>query len=87
MVSEFKFFEGYNTWRQPPLNRPIEPTDMEFYNIEGAVFVDVTETRYDEETYLPYKRMLYRHIEHGDTFEGHERMEWDHPMWNFPDVM
>ena len=67
-------------------NPPIDETYPEFYNTDELIFFDVTEVRYDEETYVPYKQMLFRHIEEGNTIEG-DRIQFDHPMYNFPDVI
>jgi hypothetical protein len=67
-------------------NPPIDETYPEFYNTDEYVFFDVTEVRYDEETYVPYKQMLFRHIEEGNTIEG-DRIRFDHPMYNFPDIL
>jgi len=67
-------------------NPPIDETYPEYYNTDEYVFFDVTEVRYDEETYVPYKQMLFRHIEEGNTIEG-DRIQFDHPMYNFPDII
>jgi hypothetical protein len=67
-------------------NPPIDETYPEFYNTDELIFFDVTEVRYDEETYVPYKQMLFRHIEEGNTIEG-DRIQFDHPMYNFPDII
>jgi hypothetical protein len=67
-------------------NPPIDETYPEFYNTDEFIFFDVTEVRYDEETYVPYKHMLYRHIEEGNTIQGN-RITPEHPMWNFPDII
>jgi len=67
-------------------NPPIDETYPEFYNTDEFIFFDVTEVRYDEETYVPYKQMLFRHIEEGNTIEG-DRIQFDHPMYNFPDII
>ena len=60
--------------------------DMEYYNTDEYVFFDVTELMPDLDNYRPYKYMLFRHIEEGNTVEG-QRIYSDHPMWNFPDVI
>jgi len=67
-------------------NPPIDETYPEFYNTDELIFFDVTEVRYDEETYVPYKQMLFRHIEEGNTIEG-DRIQFDHPMYYFPDII
>jgi hypothetical protein len=67
-------------------NPPIDETYPEFYNTDELIFFDVTEVRYDEETYVPYKQMLFRHIEDGNTVEGN-RITPEHPMYNFPDII
>jgi len=65
---------------------PIDETYPEYYNTDEYVFFDVTEVRYDEETYVPYKQMLFRHIEGGFTVGG-QIIHHGHPMYNFPDVI
>jgi hypothetical protein len=68
----------------PP--RPIDETYPEYYNTDEFVFIDVTEVRYDMIDGRPYKVMLFRSIEEGNTIEGN-RIHPDHPMWNFPDII
>lgn len=82
-----------NAWRmghvarQRRMNREmLQPTDVENYHTDEFMFIDVTEVRYDYIDGRPYKVMLFRSIEEGDTIEGN-RIYSDHPMWNFPDVM
>ena len=60
--------------------------DMEYYHTEDFLFFDVTEVMPDFDNNRPYKFMLFRHIEYGNTVEG-QRIYSDHPMWNFPDVI
>jgi hypothetical protein len=67
-------------------NPPIDETYPEYYNTDEFVFFDVTEVRYDEETFTPYKVMLFRSIEEGNTIEGN-RIHYGHPMYNFPDII
>ena len=85
---------GYLRWcgrtgmnyRNANPNPPIDETYPEYYNTDEFIFFDVTEVRYDEETYVPYKHMLYRHIEDGNTIQGN-RITPEHPMYNFPDII
>lgn len=74
------------TYNNTSFNPPIDERYPEYYNTEEFVFIDVSETRYDEETYVPYKVMLFRSIEEGNTIEGN-RINYEHPMWDFPDVI
>jgi hypothetical protein len=67
-------------------NPPIDETYPEFYNTDEYEFFDVTDVRYDEETYVPYKFMCFRHREYGNTIRG-SRITSEHPMWNFPDII
>jgi len=67
-------------------NPPIDETYPEFYNTDEYIFFDVTPVMYNPESYLPYKFMLFRHIEDGNTVEG-SRITPEHPMWNFPDII
>ena len=66
--------------------RPLEPTDPEYYNTDEFVFCDVTQIMFDPIWLTPYKHMLFRHIEEGNTVQG-QRIESNHPMWNFPDII
>lgn len=60
--------------------------DMEYYHTEEFLFFDVSEVRYSIVDGLPYKVMLFRHIEDGNTVEG-QTIYPSHYMWNFPDVI
>jgi hypothetical protein len=68
----------------PP--RPIDETYPEFYNTDEYVFFDVTEERLGMDDGLPYKVMLFRSIEEGNTIEGNTIYP-PHPMYNFPDII
>jgi hypothetical protein len=67
-------------------NPPIDETYPEFYNIEDFDFHGVSEVRYDEETYVPYKVMLMRSVVSGNILEG-MKITPGHPMYNFPDII
>jgi hypothetical protein len=60
--------------------------DVEYYNTDDFVFSDVSSIMFDPISSQPYKHMMFRHIEDGDTVEGN-RIFPDHPMWNFPDII
>jgi hypothetical protein len=60
--------------------------DMEYYHTEDFLFFDVSEERYGMVDGSPYKVMLYRSIEEGNTVEG-QTIYPDHYMYNFPDVI
>ena len=60
--------------------------DVEYYNTDEYVFFDVTEERLGIDDGLPYKVMLFRSIEEGNTVEG-QTIYPDHYMYNFPDVI
>ncbi len=60
--------------------------DVEYYNTDEYVFFDVTEVMPDPDNNRPYKFMLFRHIEEGNTVQG-RRITSEHPMWNFPDII
>ena len=66
--------------------RVYRETEPEYYNTDEFIFFDVTESMFDYDNRLPYKHMLFRHIEDGDTIEG-DRIYPGHPMFNFPDVI
>jgi hypothetical protein len=68
----------------PP--RPIDETYPEFYNTDELIFFDVTPVMPDPNSERPYKFMLFRHIEEGNTVRG-SRITPEHPMWNFPDII
>jgi len=67
-------------------NPPIDERYPEFYNTDEYVFFDVTEVMPDPDNNRPYKFMLFRHIEEGNTVQG-SRITSEHPMWNFPDII
>ena len=60
--------------------------DMEYYHTEEFLFFDVSEVRYNMVDGFPYKVMLYRSIEEGNTVEGQRIYPTDY-MYNFPDVI
>lgn len=60
--------------------------DMEYYHTEEFLFFDVSEERYSVVDGSPYKVMLYRSIEEGNTVEGQTIYPTDY-MYNFPDVI
>ena len=65
---------------------PIDETYPEFYNTDELIFFDVTEERLGMDDGLPYKVMLFRSIEEGNTIEGNTIYP-PHPMYNFPDII
>ena len=65
---------------------PIDERYPEYYNTDEYVFFDVTQVIEDPIWSEPYKFMLFRHIEDGNTVQG-QRIGPDHPMWYFPDVI
>jgi len=67
-------------------NPPIDERYPEFYNTDELIFFDVTEVMFDPIWLEPYKVMLFRHIEEGNTVQG-QRIGPEHPMYNFPDVI
>lgn len=81
------WYRGY-TNRQSRMRprQELRETDVEYYHTGEFMFFDVSQIMFDPESFFPYKFMLFRHIEDGDTVQG-QRIGPDHPMWNFPDVM
>ena len=67
-------------------NPPIDETYPEYYNTDELIFFDVSEERYDSIWPQPYKVMLFRSIEEGNTVEG-QTIYPEHPMYNFPDII
>lgn len=65
---------------------PIDERYPEFYNTDELIFFDVTPVMPDPIWSEPYKFMLFRHIEDGNTVQG-QRITPEHPMWNFPDII
>ena len=87
---------GWHAWWERR-NREVEPEqelvtrvyterDMEYYNTDELIFFDVSEERYDPIWPQPYKVMLFRSIEEGNTIEGNTIYP-PHPMYNFPDII
>lgn len=81
------WYRGY-AHRQSRITRreELQPTDQAYYHTDEFMFMDVTEIRYDVIDNRPYKVMLFRSIEEGNTIQGN-RIHPEHPMWNFPDIM
>ena len=77
---------GFDAWWDRRNVPRIDERYPEYYNTDQFVFFDVTEVMPDLDNNRPYKFMLFRHIEEGNTVEGN-RIYSDHPMWNFPDVI
>jgi len=67
-------------------NPLIDERYPEYYNTDDFVFCDVTEERLGMDDGLPYKVMLFRSIEEGNTIEGNTIYP-PHPMYNFPDII
>jgi hypothetical protein len=67
-------------------NPPIDERYPEFYNTDELIFFDVTPVMPDPNSERPYKFMLFRHIEEGNTGQG-QRIGPEHPMYNFPDII
>jgi len=67
-------------------NPLIDERYPEYYNTDEFVFFDVTEERLGMDDGLPYKVMLFRSIEEGNTIEGNTIYP-PHPMYNFPDII
>lgn len=91
MVSAFKFFRGFVGARvlsnanflelvEYSPNR-LEPTDPEYYNRTLMVFCGVS-PQYLNDNLVPYKFMIYRHIDDGNTISGDVIYE-PHPMYNY----
>lgn len=79
--------EDIPTEPEPELvTRVYTERDMEYYHTEEFLFFDVTEERLGMLDGEPYKVMLFRHIEEGNTIEG-DTIYPEHPMYNFPDII
>jgi len=89
-MKPFNFFKGYvysDEYTIPVQpNLPIDERYPEYYNTDELIFFDVTQVMFDPNSLSPYKFMLFRHIEEGNTVQG-QRIYSDHPMWNFPDII
>lgn len=66
--------------------RTYTQSDRGYYHTEGFLFFDVSEVRYSVVDRLPYKVMLFRSIEEGNTVEG-QQIHPNHPMYYYPDVI
>jgi hypothetical protein len=77
----------HRAWnRRGGRTREYTERDMEYYHTEEFLFFDVSEERYGLVDGLPYKVMLFRSIEEGNTVEGQTIYPTDY-MYNFPDVI
>jgi hypothetical protein len=86
MKLPFKFFKGKIYTDEYTLESTIDETNPRYYDTDDHVFFDVTQVMFDPNSLSPYKFMLFRHIEEGNTVQG-QRIYSDHPMWNFPDII
>jgi type IV secretory pathway VirB4 component len=86
MKLPFKFFKGKIYTDEYTLESTIDETNPRFYDTNDFVFFDVTEVMPDPDSNRPYKFMLFRHIEEGNTVQG-QRIGPEHPMYNFPDII
>lgn len=88
MIKEFKFFDGYDVYQEPPVDiwEPSEDTihmsNPRYWDTSDFVFTGTTNTMYSEDYPMGYKYMLFRHIFGGDTIQGN-LIQRDHPMWNY----
>jgi hypothetical protein len=82
----FKFFKGRIYTDEYTLESTIDENNPRYYDTDDHVFFDVTQVMFDPNSLSPYKFMLFRHIEEGNTVQG-QRIYSDHPMWNFPDII
>jgi hypothetical protein len=75
---------GFHAWwdRRGGRTRVYTERDMEYYHTEDFLFFDVSEERYGMVDGLPYKVMLFRSIEEGNTVEG-QTIYPDHYMYFF----
>jgi hypothetical protein len=86
MKLPFKFFKGKIYTDEYTLESTIDENNPRYYDTDDHVFFDVTQVMFDPNSLSPYKFMLFRHIEEGNTVQG-QRICSDHPMWNFPDII
>jgi hypothetical protein len=86
MKLPFKFFKGKIYTDEYTLESTIDENNPRYYDTDDHVFFDVTQVMFDPNSLSPYKFMLFRHIEEGNTVQG-QRIYSDHPMWNFPDII
>lgn len=78
--------EFHNRVEQNHNPPPIDERYPEYYNTDDWIFFNVTQIMFDPIWLEPYKFMLFRHIGNGDTVQG-QRINRNHPMWNFPDII
>jgi hypothetical protein len=86
MIRALMWNRGWSACWNRRNGRTYTERDMEYYHTDEFVFCDVTEERYNLANDLPYKIMLFRHIENGNTIEGNY-IHPNHPMYNFPDII
>ena len=68
------------------INRGFDQTDVEYYHTVEYEFIDVTPLLYEPTSFQPRRHMLFRHRLTGAIVKG-QRIDENHPMWNFPDVL
>lgn len=82
-MKTFKFFNG--DWQQPPLEPPYDRDDPRYYDWGHNNFrcVGVTGIFYDQETYLPYRTLVWKDIATDRLIQGNRRIGIEHPMYNY----
>ena len=82
-MNHFKLLSG--SWQQPPLDPPYETDDPRYYSWghPDHECVGVSGFRYDQDTYLPYRRFIWRNIHTNLFYVGVERIGIEHPMYNY----
>ena len=86
MKLPFKFFKGKIYTDEYTLESTIDETNPRFYDTNDFVFSNVSQIMFDPVSSQPYKHMMFRHIEEGNTVQG-QRIGPEHPMYNFPDII
>ena len=60
-----------------------DPSLPSYYDIiSGFRFAGVTPTKYDPDTYLPYRHLVYEHIDTGEMTMANV-IDVVHPMFNY----
>jgi len=82
-MNQFKLLSG--SWQQSPLDPPYERDDPRYYSwrYPDHECVGVSGFRYDQDTYLPYRRFIWRNIHTNLLYVGVERIGIEHPMYNY----
>lgn len=82
-MKSFKFFKNnlfYLEFVDEETNPPGTPAHYDVppdFRCAG-----ITPTKYNPDTFLPYKHLVFEHVQTGEMLVGNI-IDYEHPMWNY----